>query len=163
MKMPGRRELFAKLAALGGVLALASEAKAQGAAAPKNREYLKTDFAQGNAYSQAVVTRGGRTVWLAGQTAPPADANGKSLAGDFDAQVHAIFGLLGKTLERTGGKLSDIVNMTVFMVDDRFDRRFLEIRKEVFGDNFPASALINVHSLAAPTAMLEIQSQAYIE
>lgn len=159
MKMPDRRELFAKLGLVGGIVALASSARAQ--EAPK-REFLKTDFAQGNAYSQAVITQGGRTVWLAGQTAPPADANGKSLAGDFDGQVRAIFAALTKTLERTGGKLSDIVNMTVFMVDDRFDRRFLEIRKETFGDNFPASALINVHSLAAPTAMLEIQAQAVI-
>jgi len=159
MKMPARREVFAKLGLVGSVFALAGSAKAQ---EPPKREFLKTDFAQGNAYSQAVVTQGGRTVWLAGQTAPPADASGKSLAGDFDGQVRAIFAALGKTLERTGGKLSDIVTMTVFMVDDRFDRRFLEIRKEVFGDNFPASALINVHSLASPTAMLEIQAIAVL-
>jgi 2-iminobutanoate/2-iminopropanoate deaminase len=158
MKMP-RRELFAKLGMLGGLMALAGSAEAQGA--PK-REFLKSDFAQGNAYSQAVVTQGGRTIWLAGQTASQADASGKSLAGDFDGQVRAIFAALAKTLERAGGKLSDIVTMTVFMVDDRFDRRFLELRKEILGDNFPASALINVHSLVAPVAMLEIQAVAVV-
>ena len=161
MKLPGRREIFAKLGLLGGMAALAAApAKAQ-TAAPERR-FIKTDFAQNNAYSQAVITSGGRTIWLAGQASPQKDASGKSLGDDFDGQVRAIFAALSKTLERTGGKLSDIVNMTVFMVDDRFDRRFLEIRKEVFGDNFPASALINVHSLAAPTAMLEIQAQAVI-
>jgi 2-iminobutanoate/2-iminopropanoate deaminase len=159
MKMPGRRELFAKLSVLGGFMALAGSAKAQGVA---KREFVTTDFAQGNAYSQAVVTQGGRTIWLAGQTASQADASGKSLAGDFDGQVRAIFAALAKTLERAGGKLSDIVTMTVFMVDDRNDRRFLELRKEILRDNFPASALINVHSLAAPVAMLEIQAIAVI-
>jgi enamine deaminase RidA (YjgF/YER057c/UK114 family) len=108
------------------------------------------------------VTQGGRTIWLAGQTASQADANGKPLAGDFDGQVRAIFDALAKTLARAGGKLADIVTMTVFMVDDRYDRRFLEIRKETFGDNFPASALINVHSLASPVAMLEIQAIAVV-
>jgi enamine deaminase RidA (YjgF/YER057c/UK114 family) len=108
------------------------------------------------------VTQGGRTIWLAGQTASQADAAGKSLAGDLDGQVRNIFDALAKTLARSGGKLSDIVSMTVFMVDDRNDRRFLELRKEILGDNFPASALINVHSLAAPVAMLEIQAIAVV-
>jgi len=164
MTMPGRRELFAKLGMLGGLAAFVGAAKAQPAVAqgaPK-REFLKSDFAQGNAYSQAVVAQGGRTIYLAGQTASQADASGKSLAGDFDGQVRSIFAALEKTLERAGGKLSDIVTMTVFMVDDRFDRRFLELRKEILKDNFPASALINVHSLAAPVAMLEIQAIAVV-
>ncbi|HXQ49615.1 MAG TPA: RidA family protein [Stellaceae bacterium] len=159
MTIPGRRELFTKLGVIGGLVTIAGTAKAQGASA---KSYIKTDFAQNNAYSQAVITQGGRTVWLAGQTATPTDPSGKTLAGDFDGQVRSIFASLGKTLEKAGGKLSDIVTMTVFMVDDRFDRRFLELRKEILGDNFPASALINVHSLAAPTAMLEIQAVAVI-
>jgi 2-iminobutanoate/2-iminopropanoate deaminase len=159
MTMPGRRDIFAKLGLLGGLLALSAPAKAQAAG---TRSFIKSTAAQANAYSQAVVTQGGRTVYLAGQTASQADAAGKPLAGDFDGQVRAIFAALAKTLEQAGGKLSDIVNMTVFMVDDRFDRRFLELRKEILGDNFPASALINVHSLAAPVAMLEIQAIAVI-
>lgn len=86
----------------------------------------------------------------------------KSLAGDFDGQVRALFVGLSQTLEEAGGKLSDIVTMTVFMVDDRFDLRFLELRKEIFKDNFPASALINIHSLVPPYAMIEIQCIAVI-
>ena len=135
--MPARREFFAKLGAIGGLLALAAPAQAQTSA---QRRFIKTDFSQSHAYSQAVVTQGGRTVWLAGQTSPPTDASGKSLAGDFDGQVRALFAGLSQTLEEAGGKLSDIVTMTVFMVDDRFDLRFLELRKEIFKDNFPASA-----------------------
>ncbi|MGC1348653.1 MAG: Rid family hydrolase [Xanthobacteraceae bacterium] len=169
MKMPARREFFAKLGAIGGLFALAAPAQAQTSA---QRRFIKTDFSQSHAYSQAVVTQGGRTVWLAGQTSPPTDAReicldeaalrGKSLAGDFDGQVRALFAGLSQTLEEAGGKLSDIVTMTVFMVDDRFDLRFLELRKEIFKDNFPASALINIHSLVPPYAMIEIQCVAVI-
>jgi hypothetical protein len=52
MQMP-RRELFAKLGVLGGLMALAGSAQAQDA--PPKREFLKSDFAQGNAYSFAAV------------------------------------------------------------------------------------------------------------
>jgi enamine deaminase RidA (YjgF/YER057c/UK114 family) len=161
MKLPGRREIFAKLGLLGGMAALAaSPAKAQTASA--GRRYIKNSFSQNNAYSQAVITSGGRTIWLAGQASPQKDASGKSLAGDFDGQVRAIFAALSKTLEDAGGKLSDIVTMTAFITDDRYDRRFLEIRKEIFGDNFPASAMINIRSLAQPDLLIEIQSVAVI-
>jgi enamine deaminase RidA (YjgF/YER057c/UK114 family) len=50
------------------------------------RRYLKRDTAQARAYSQAIITEGGRIVWLAGQVGASA-ASGGSLAGDFDAQV----------------------------------------------------------------------------
>jgi hypothetical protein len=56
-------------------------------------------------------------------------------------------------LEEAGGKLSDIVTMMVFMVDDRFDLRFLELGKEIFKDNFPASALINIHTPSVFSAL----------
>ena len=68
------------------------------------RRYLKRESAQARAYSQAVVTAGGKIVWLAGQVGI-ADAAGKSLAGDFDGQVRAVFSRLGETLAEAGGKL----------------------------------------------------------
>jgi 2-iminobutanoate/2-iminopropanoate deaminase len=61
-----------------------------------------------------------------------------------------------------GGKLSDIVTMTAFITDDRYDRRFLELRKEILGDNFPASAMINIRSLAQPDLLIEIQAVAVV-
>ena len=54
------------------------------------KTYLKRPAAQARAYSQAVVSEGGRVVWLAGQVAAE-DASGKSLADDFDGQVREVF------------------------------------------------------------------------
>ena len=130
-----------------------------GAQAP--RRYLKRDAAQARAYSQAVVTQAGRIVWLAGQVAA-ADAAGRSLAGDFDGQVREVFARLGQTLAEAGGALGDMVTMTVFITDARFGDRFTELRKEIFGDNFPASALITVAGLARPEALVEVQGTAVI-
>ena len=125
------------------------------------KDYIKGDRPQQSGYSLAVVTEGGKIVWLGGQTGYVDDA-GKSLAGDFDGQVRQVFKLLGRTLEKAGGKLSDMVQMTVFITDVRYGRRLTELRREILGDNFPGSALITVTALQNPDAKLEIQGYAVI-
>jgi len=125
------------------------------------RRYITRQAAQTRAYSQAVMTEGGKIIWLAGQVAA-ADASGRSLAGDFDGQVREIFSRLGQTIEGAGGTLADMVTMTVFITDARFGDRFTQLRKEIFGDNFPASALITIASLARPELLVEVQGIAVI-
>ncbi|MGH7090330.1 MAG: RidA family protein [Stellaceae bacterium] len=125
------------------------------------RSFIKRDQTQGRAYSPAVITNGGRVVWLAGQTAGE-DGQGRSLAGNFDGQVHEVFARLGRTLEEAGGSLKDMVTMTVFITDVRLGTRLTELRREIFGDNFPASALITVTALARPELLIEIQGIAVI-
>jgi 2-iminobutanoate/2-iminopropanoate deaminase len=123
--------------------------------------YVKGERPQQRGYSLAVITEGGKTVWLGGQIAV-VDDTGKSLAGDFDGQVRQVFKLIGATLEKAGGKLSDMVQMTVFITDVRNGDRLTEIRREIFGDNFPGSALITITALANPDAKVEIQGYAVI-
>ncbi|HEX6443255.1 MAG TPA: RidA family protein [Stellaceae bacterium] len=125
------------------------------------RSFVKRDTAQARGYSQAVVTEGGRIVWLAGQVAIE-DASGRSLAADFEGQVREVFARLGRTLEEAGGKLADMVTMTVFITDARLGDRFTQLRREIFGDNFPASALITVAGLARPEMLVEVQGIAVI-
>jgi 2-iminobutanoate/2-iminopropanoate deaminase len=125
------------------------------------RDFVKEDFAQSRAYSLSVTTQGGKTVYLAGQ-ASTVSLDGKKLAGDFDGQARDVFARLSKTLEQSGGKLSDMTSMTVFITDTRNGTRLTEIRKEVFGDNFPGSALITVGALANPAALIEIQGVAVV-
>ena len=125
------------------------------------QQYVKGERPQTRGYSSAVITEGGKIVWLAGQIATVDDA-GKSLAGDFEGQVRQIFKLLSATLQRAGGKLSNMVQMTVFITDVRNGDRLTEIRREIFGDNFPGSALITVTALADPNAKIEIQGYAVI-
>ena len=126
------------------------------------KEFIKGERPQQRGYSQAVITEGGKIVWLAGQLAV-VDDSGKSLAGDLDGQVRQqIFKLINATLEKAGGKLSDMVQMTVFITDVRYGDRLTQIRREIFGDNFPGSALITVTALAIPEAKVEIQGYAVI-
>ena len=126
------------------------------------KAYLKRERAQARAYSQAVISDGGKVVWLAGQVAAE-DASGNSLAGDFDGQVREVFARLGKTLAEAGGALGDMVTMTVFITDARFGDRLTQLRKGIFGDNFPASALITVAGLVRPELLVEVQGVAVID
>ncbi|MBI2186602.1 MAG: RidA family protein [Acidobacteria bacterium] len=125
------------------------------------KDYVKGERPQTRGYSLAVITEGGKMVWLGGQLAV-VDDTGRSLAGDFDGQVRQVFKLIGQTLEKAGGRLSDMVQMTVFITDVRLGDRLTEIRREIFGDNFPGSALITVTALANPDAKVEIQGYAVI-
>jgi 2-iminobutanoate/2-iminopropanoate deaminase len=139
--------------ALAGLVAFSPAAQA--------KDYLKGDRPQQRGYSEAVITEGGKTVWLAGQTAT-VDDNGKSLADDLDGQVRQVFKNLDRTLQKAGGKLGDMVQMTVFITDVRYGDRLTQIRREIFGDNFPGSALITITALANPNAKVEIQGYAVI-
>lgn len=116
---------------------------------------------QQRAFSPLIATKGGRILWVAGHGGlRGAD---KSLDGDFDGQARQAFKNLATTLAQAGGKLSDIVTMTVFIIDARYGDRFTEIRKEAFPDgNYPASALITVAGFARPNMMVEIQCVAVV-
>jgi len=122
----------------------------------------KSEFQKSLAFSPAVITQGGHTVWLAGQTATR-DADGRDISGNFEAQVKTIFALIDATLRKAGGSLADMVTMTVFINDPRHGDRFVEMRGGFFPDgNFPASALITVSHFARPGMLIEIQGVAVI-
>jgi 2-iminobutanoate/2-iminopropanoate deaminase len=159
MSRPARRELFGKLAMLGGFVTLGAAAPA--AAQAPTKRFVKREAAERSGYSQAVVTQGGRTIWLAGHTGA-VDSSGKSLAGDFEAQVRAVFAAIEATLAEAGGKPSDMVTMTAFLTDMRNQRRFTDLRREILGKDFPASAAIGISHLANPNALLEIQAVAVV-
>ena len=124
------------------------------------RQYIKGEREETRAYSRAVITQGGTAIWLAGVTGGIA-ADGSSLAGNFEAQVHRTFENLRTNVEAAGGTLADIVTMTVFITDMRYGDRFTEMRRDYF-TNYPGSALIGVEALARSEMMLEIQAIAVI-
>ena len=126
-------------------------------------EYLEgSEHQKSRAFSPAVITEGGKTVWLAGQTTL-VDEHGASIAGDCVAQARAIFALMDKTLRRAGGSIANLVTMTVFINDPRYGDEFVKVRGQIFKDGrFPASALITVTGFARPGIVIEIQGVAVI-
>ena len=126
-------------------------------------QYLEGDaYQKARAFSPAVITRGGRIIWLAGQTATQ-DLNGKSLLGDFQGQARTVFALMDRTLKRDGASLKNVVNMTVFINDPRNGDQLVKLRQEFFPDGkFPASTMITVSDFAQPGMLIEIEGIAVV-
>jgi 2-iminobutanoate/2-iminopropanoate deaminase len=98
---------------------------------------------------------------MAGHTGQVNDS-GESLAGNFDEQCRQTFKNIEKTLAEANCTLKDLTTMTVFLIDARYTTRMTEIRTEIFGHDFPASAAITVSGFADPTIMIEIQAIAVV-
>ncbi len=122
-----------------------------------NKSFVRGTWQQKRAFSPAVITEGGgRMIFLAGHTGQVDDA-GKGLAGDFDSQFRQTFRNIEKTLAEAGATLRDMVTMTVFLSDARYTTRMTELRSELFGKDFPASAAITAQGFAQPEVMIEVQ------
>jgi enamine deaminase RidA (YjgF/YER057c/UK114 family) len=128
-----------------------------------DKNFVRGTWQQKRAFSPAVIVSGpARTIYVAGHTGSKAD-DGRLLAGDFDSQCRQTFLNIEKTLSEAGATLADMVTMTVFLIDARFTTRMTEIRTEVFGKDFPASAAITVSGFADPSIMIEIQGIAVVQ
>src|SRR2546426_10712915 len=107
------------------VLSLAAALLVSVGAAAQAADYLeKTDFQKSRAFSPAVVTEGGKIVWMAGQAAIT-DADSKDISGNLEAPTRRVFALMDQTLKRAGGTLANLVTMTVFIKDARYGDRFV--------------------------------------
>ena len=112
-------------------------------------------------YSLVNIAQPGRMVFIAGQTA--SDHEGKVVGvGDPRAQTRFVLGKIKLAVEAAGGAMADIVALNVFTTDVRYHRDINETRREVLGENFPTSTMIQVVALARPELLLEINAIAVI-
>jgi len=121
-----------------------------------------TDFHKQFTFSPAVLTEGGRIVWLAGAIALR-DESGADLAGNFGGQIDAVFRAMDRQLKAVGGQLSDVVTMTVYVTDAANVPRLVEARRKFFPDGrYPASTLVADCAFALPGILVEVQGTAVI-
>ena len=127
------------------------------------RYFEGTDAQKSRAYSPAVVSEGGRTVWLAGQTAT-VDGDGKDISGDFEAQTHPrVFALIDQTLAARGRLAREPRHDDGVHQGAAPGAGSVELRREKFPDGrYPGSALITVTNFARPGMEIEIQAVAVI-
>ena len=66
-------------------------------------------------------------------------------------------------IEEVGDGLADVVTMTAYLTDVRYNSEFVEVRKEFFEEAlYPASTLVTVKALNRPEALLELTAAAVI-
>jgi 2-iminobutanoate/2-iminopropanoate deaminase len=86
---------------------------------PANVSHFEgTEYQRNRAFSPVMISEGGKTIWLAGQTTTT-DESGNDISGEFEEQARTCFALIEKALARAGASLSNIVWMTVFIKDPR--------------------------------------------
>jgi enamine deaminase RidA (YjgF/YER057c/UK114 family) len=111
-------------------------------------------------FSHAIIAQGGRTIYLAGQTAQTADGTiaGATMAEQFDVAA----GNVVKALEATGAHPQDLVSMQIFVTDiteyQRASKNIGEAYRRHFGRHYPAMALLEVSRLFDPEAKVELMA-----
>ena len=113
-------------------------------------------------FSQAVVEPVGRRVHLTGQVAW--DRKGNVVGqNDAQAQTEAALDNIEKILAELGGKLSDIVSMTMYYVRDEDLAKIQSERMRRFKKNTgPAVTGVKVAALVDPELLVELTSIAVI-
>lgn len=99
---------------------------------------------------------------ISGQVA--LDADGKVVGEhDFDQQTEQIFKNIKAIVEDAGGKMSDVVMISIFLRDVSNIQWFRVIRdKYVNVDNPPASTLVEISDLFRDEFLLEVEATAVI-
>ena len=114
-------------------------------------------------YSQVVAGQGTHVVFIAGQV--PQDAFGNTVGpGDIGVQTRQVLANLKTALESAGGTIDDICKITIFLtaINETAYAEVALARREFFGDEFPASTLLQVQRLASPDWLIEIEAYASI-
>jgi 2-iminobutanoate/2-iminopropanoate deaminase len=107
-------------------------------------------------FSQAVKGTG-TLVFVSGQTWDP-----KLGAADINGQARHAIENIKKLVETAGGKLSDVVKVTVFARNIEDLNRMAGVRLEYFKDHPPASTFVEVSKLWHPDVLVEIDAIAMI-
>jgi len=113
-------------------------------------------------FSHAAQTRGGRVLFLAGQVAK--DRDGRVVGkGDLVAQFRQVCENLKAAVTAGGGQLTDVVKLTIYVLDAGDYKRNAKaiggVYREYFGKHFPAMTLVGVRDLydAADGCLIEIE------
>jgi 2-iminobutanoate/2-iminopropanoate deaminase len=106
-------------------------------------------------YSQAILTEGGKLLFIAGQTASDKDGNvvGK---GDIKAQTRQVFDNIKAVLDAAGGSLDNLVMTTTYITDRQYREGYNEIRLGMYKKDPPTSTLVIVKGLANEDYLIEI-------
>lgn len=85
-----------------------------------------------------------------------------AIDNEFANQTKQAFEKIKFALSAAGAGLQDIVMMTVYLTDVRYQPEFSRIRREVLAGNLTCSATIGIDKLFDPRALIEIQAIAVL-
>ena len=107
-------------------------------------------------FSQAAIASpNARVIYVAGQIGVSEEG-----PNDFESQVDRSFDNLIAVVEAAGGRIEDVVKITLLIKnhDEKKLQYLVSKRRDVFGDRPPASTLIPVSTLALESLEFEIDA-----
>lgn len=115
-----------------------------------------------NDLAQAVVTRGGRIVWLRGQCPQNLDDAVNLDSHDPVEQTHKVMQNIKQLIEEAGGEMAHLVKVVVYLTDVRHREAVYRTMGEYLKGVHPVSTGLVVQALARPEWLVEIDGTAVI-
>src|SRR6476620_4263807 len=106
------------------------------------------------------VTRAGPHVWVAGVVGQAQDS---SITSDVVAQFDIAIAMMDKCRKAAGAGPGHVFNVQVCMTDITERPKINPRRIAYFGENLPASTLVEVKGLVDSRMKVEIECQAYVD
>ncbi|MEM7441293.1 MAG: RidA family protein [Pseudomonadota bacterium] len=115
-----------------------------------------------NDLCQAVVTRGGATVWMRGQCPQNLDDAVNIDSHDPAEQTHKVMQNIRQLIEEAGGDMSHLVKLVVYLTDVRHREAVYRTMGEYIKGVHPVCTGLVVQALARPEWLVEIDATAVI-
>ena len=115
-----------------------------------------------NDFCQAVVTKGGRTVWMRGQCPQNLDDAKNIESHDPAEQTHKVMQNIRQLIEEAGGDMSHLVKLVVYITDVRHREAVYRTMGAYIKGVYPVSTGLVVQALARPDWLVEIDATAVI-
>ena len=115
-----------------------------------------------NDLCQAVVTQGGKTVWMRGQCPQNLDDAKNIDSHDPAEQTHKVMQNIRQLIEEAGGDMSHLVKLVVYITDVRHREAVYRTMGNYIKGVYPVSTGLVVQALARPDWLVEIDATAVI-
>lgn len=115
-----------------------------------------------NDLCQAVVTEGGKTVWMRGQCPQNLDDGSNIASMDPAEQTHKVMKNIKQLIEETGGTMNHLVKIVVYITDIKNREVIYQVIGEYTKGVYPVSTGLVVERLARPEWLVEIDATAVI-
>ena len=115
-----------------------------------------------NDLCQAVVTQGGKTVYLRGQCPQNLEDAQNIESHDPVAQTHKVMQNIEQLIKEAGGEMEHLVKLVVYITDIRHREAIYRTMGDYIQGIFPVSTGLVVQALARPEWLVEIDATAVI-
>ncbi|MCH2564126.1 MAG: RidA family protein [SAR116 cluster bacterium] len=115
-----------------------------------------------NDLCQAVVTQGGKTVWMRGQCPQNLDDAKHIDSHDPAEQTHKVMQNIRQLVTEAGGEMAHVVKLVVYITDIRHREAVYRTMGEYIKGVHPVCTGLVVQALARPEWLVEIDATAVI-